>query len=99
MRLIDSDELIKQLIENADAHALNPRDHVLMGRDRQIVREMPTIEAVAEHTQWMPDASGMGVHCLQCGGIISVSEEEYREKHLKGINYCPYCGRKVDMRY
>lgn len=44
--LIDREKLLKQLKISADHHEENSRDYVLMLRDRTIVREQPTVNAI-----------------------------------------------------
>ena len=46
MELIDREKLLKELKISADHHEENSRDYVLMLRDRNIVREQPTVEAI-----------------------------------------------------
>ncbi len=46
MELIDREKLLKELKTSADYHEENSRDYVLMLRDRNIVREQPTVEAI-----------------------------------------------------
>ena len=45
MDLIDREKLLKELKISADHHENNSRDYVLMLRDRNIVREQPTVDA------------------------------------------------------
>lgn len=45
MELIDREELLKDLKTSAIYHANNSREETLMYRDRNIVREQPTVEA------------------------------------------------------
>ena len=46
IRLIDAEKLLKELKTSADHHEENSRDYVLMLRDRNIVREQPTVDAI-----------------------------------------------------
>lgn len=46
MELIDREELLKDLKTSAIYHANNSREETLMYRDRNIVREQPTVEAI-----------------------------------------------------
>lgn len=44
--LIDRDKLLKELKLSASYHAQTSRDEVLMMRDRDIVREQSTVDAI-----------------------------------------------------
>lgn len=46
MELIDREELLKDLKTSAIYHANNSREETLMYRDRNIVREQPTVVAI-----------------------------------------------------
>ena len=46
MRLIDSDRLLFDLQQSAKYHSNNSREDSLLRRDRVIVMEQPTIEAI-----------------------------------------------------
>ena len=61
MRLIDADDLIKDLEESHKAHSDNSREESLFRRDLRIIMEQPTAydvgKVVAELEEKMDDAS------------------------------------------
>lgn len=93
MRLIDADELLKELEDwSADLQADN-----LPARARQlgitdaivIACQMPTVEAV-KHGKWIPREEGVvypfwaRYTCSECG------------THWDDTLYCPNCGARMD---
>lgn len=90
MRLIDADELKKQIeVAMKDSGFYRP---IYQGFAKAI-DYAPTIDVEpARHGHWIEDDDGDGRHCSICG-----EDYCYLISNCELYNYCPNCGAKMDM--
>lgn len=91
MRLIDVDELPKQEIEDERGY-INP-SYARGWNDaiRSVYLYAPKIEAEPVRRGRWVEESGMFM-CSVCHDVWGTEDEEM----IKGFNYCPWCGAKME---
>lgn len=86
MRLIDADELTKQLVDKGWLRNDILNDSVEMIAVKAMIDCAPTINT-ERHGEWLPvDELYDAFDCSECDAMVH-----------KPCNYCPKCGAKMDL--
>lgn len=90
MRLIDADEIVKDLKIQMDIS--NPNwswdNHAVCQDLLEYLEKFPTIETT-KSGKWVSDIAGV-VRCSAC------KHQAYFLRGYEFFDYCPYCGAKMD---
>lgn len=101
---ISREQALRELKESAEHHANDSREEVLLRRDRDIIKALPSVTPQepkighwishrkhCENLGVIPSGLGAYEWCSNCDCGIDV-REWYRNNHY---NYCPNCGAKM----
>ena len=77
---------IDALMKSADAHAENEREWQLLLRDRNIIRELPSVQPKQKTGRWIDHDKY--IECDSC-------KIWYLKDHLIRKSFCPNCGAKM----
>lgn len=84
MRLIDADELLKDVyLTDSDGTTYGRRTYVTF----EEIENAPTVEPERKKGKWLWDCDGKVIECSECG--------LHYDHWVAGFNYCPNCGTKT----
>ena len=89
---ISRSKALKELEESAKHHANDSREEVLLRRDREIIRALPSVTPTCKKGKWIEERDDYGEltgwHCSNCydkTGFVTTC----------AWSYCPNCGAKM----
>ncbi len=95
---ISREQALRELKESAEHHANDSREEVLLRRDRDIIRALPSVTPQEPKTgHWVkygrPRCGEQHYKCTNCDEYFNFGL--YSDYYKKAFKYCPNCGCRM----
>lgn len=83
---------IRELKESAEHHANDSREEVLLRRDRDIIKALPTVTPIRPKGHWREVDTNMYA-CSKCSHVLTIDP---LDNSILEMNTCPFCSAKME---